>query len=188
MEVNGKYFVDPKQFLLDSYILGKKILESDFRPNFIVGLWRGGAPPGIAVQEFLKYKKIETDHISIRTSAYHEDKLDVMKREIQVDGLDYIIRKINYNDKLLLVDDVYDSGLSMEAVLKKLSEEARANTPNEIKIATVYYKPLRNKTTRRPDFYVHETDQWLIFPHELNGLDLKEIEEGKGKEIVELLK
>jgi hypoxanthine phosphoribosyltransferase len=41
------------------------------RPSFIVGVWRGGTPVGIAVQEILDYLGVQTDHISIRTSAYY---------------------------------------------------------------------------------------------------------------------
>ena len=44
--------------------------ESGFRPNYIVGVWRGGAPIGIAVQELLDVLGVKSDHIAIRTSSY----------------------------------------------------------------------------------------------------------------------
>ena len=53
-----------------------------------------------------------------------------------------------------------------------------ANSP-EIRIATPYYKPGNNKTSRRPDYYLHETEQWLVFPHELDGLTMEEIAANK---------
>ena len=40
-------------------------------------------------------------------------------------------------------------------------------------------KPTKNKTDRKPDFYLHETDEWLVFPHELDGLTIDEIKENK---------
>ena len=79
---------------------------------------------------------------------------------------------------MLIVDDVYDSGLSIEAVIDNLKLKARKNTPH-IRVATVYYKPGNNKTDRTPDYYVHETDQWLVFPHELDGLTIEEIYQHK---------
>ena len=31
----------------------------------------------------------------------------------------------------------------------------------------------------KPDYYTHKSDDWLVFPHELNGLTKQEIAEGK---------
>ena len=45
----------------------------------------------------------------------------------------------------------------------------------EVKVATVYYKPARNRTGGKPDFFVEETDDWLVFPHEICGLTDDEI-------------
>ena len=78
-------------------------------------------------------------------------------------------------DELLLVDDVFDSGRSVIAILDELKLKTRANLPKTIKIATPYYKPDRNTTTIVPDYYVHETDRWLVFPHELADLSPEEI-------------
>ena len=79
----------------------------------------------------------------------------------------------------MLVDDVFDSGRSVIAVIKELKEKTRANLPKTIKIATPWYKPNRNATSIVPDFFIHETDSWLVFPHELSGLSIEEISAGK---------
>ena len=60
-----------------------------------------------------------------------------------------------------------------------LKARCRHNMPRDIRIATVYYKPRRNVTDLKPDFFVHETDQWLIFPHEIDGLTVDEIRRHK---------
>jgi len=86
---------------------------------------------------------------------------------------------VNADDSLLIVDDVFDSGHSIEAVLKELSEKTRKNMPTTIKVACPWYKPERNATDIVPDYYIHETDSWLVFPHELNGLTEEEIKQGK---------
>lgn len=180
-----KYYVTADEFLQDSFRMGMQILNSDFSPKFIVGVWRGGAPAGIAVQEMLDFHGIETDHIAIRTSSYIGME---QQKIVRVHGLEYIVDNINADDSLLIVDDVFDSGHSLEAILKTLREKCRRNMPEVVKIATVYYKPLRNKTDLKPDFYIHETDAWLVFPHELHGLTAEEIRDKKGLDFEELAK
>jgi len=40
-------------------------------PLFIIGIWRGGAPIGIAVQSISILKKWVTDHIAVAPSSYY---------------------------------------------------------------------------------------------------------------------
>ena len=171
-----KHFIQADQLLKDSYNLAWKIFESGFKPNYIIGVWRGGAPIGIAVQEFLDFLGIPSDHIAIRTSYY--SGIDSRKDEVQVYGLNYVIRKLESEDSLLIVDDVYDTGMSINKVISDLKTACKKNTP-EIRIATPYFKPEKNKTDRVPDYYIHQTDQWLVFPHELQGLSMDEIKKNK---------
>ncbi len=180
-----KLFISPESLLLDSYKLARKVLDSGFQPSFLIGIWRGGTPVGIAVQEYLAYHGVQCDHSAIRTSAY--PGLDQRSKEIKVDGLDYVVRRANAEDRILFVDDVYDSGLTIQQVISQLEQLSRKNTPQEIKIATVYYKPERNKTHRLPDYYINKTDKWLVFPHELRELTEEEIRQGKGEAVWELL-
>ena len=185
MSTIEKKFISAQELLEDSVRLGKKILESGFRPHFIVGIWRGGTPVGIAVQEFLDYCGVTTDHIAIRTSYY--TGIEQTGEQIRVHGLDYIVKNGDAEDSLLIVDDVYDSGKSVQAVIASMEEKMRKNTPHDIRIATVYFKPTKNKTDRTPDYYLYETDKWLVFPHELNGLTDEEIRHNKPR-MAELLK
>ena len=127
--------------------------------------------------KFLDYSGIETDHIAIRTSHYIG--IDQTTPNVQVHGLGYLIRKVNKQDSLLIVDDVFDTGMSAETVIVELSKRARLNTPGDIRIATPWYKPSKNKTERAPDYFIHETAQWLVFPHELTGLTHEEVCRGK---------
>ena len=173
----SKYYISADELLLDSYKLGIKIFDSGFKPDFIVGVWRGGTPVGIAVQEILEYLGSPSDHIAIRTSSYYG--IGKQNKEVKVHGLDYIIENINYEDQLLLVDDVFDSGSSIQAIVDTLHKKSRRNTPKDIRIATPWYKPNNNKTDRVPDYYLYETDEWLVFPHELQGLTEEEIFENK---------
>ncbi|MEM7209618.1 MAG: phosphoribosyltransferase family protein [Pseudomonadota bacterium] len=183
--MSEKVYITAQSLLDDSYRLAIKVLEDGFRPDFIVGIWRGGTPVGIAVQELLQYFGIPTDHISIRTSSY--SSMTRSEGAVAVHGLGYVIRNIDSEDSLLIVDDVYDTGLSVKAVIDTLYLKARKNTPHDIRIATPYFKPGKNRTDRVPNYYIHETEDWLVFPHELQGLTVDEIHENKPS-MAELLK
>ena len=180
-----KFFITADSLQLDSYRLAKQIYDSGFKPDFIIALWRGGTPVGCYVQEFLKQKGVKTDHIATRTSRY--TGIETAEEIVRIHGLDYVIKHVNNTDRLLIIDDVFDSGKTIWALIEKLKSKARANTPAEIRVATVYFKPKNNKTSIKPDFYIHETEKWLVFPHELEGLSPEEIAAGKGEEIAELL-
>ena len=65
-----KLFIKADKLLEDSFKLAWEVYESGYRPNYIIGVWRGGAPVGIAVQEFLDVLGVASDHIAIRTSYY----------------------------------------------------------------------------------------------------------------------
>ena len=171
-----KTFIQADQLLEDSFKLAWNVYESGFRPNYIVGVWRGGAPIGIAVQEFLEVLGVPSDHIAIRTSHY--SGIDQQHANVKVYGLNYVIRQLESEDSLLIVDDVHDTGLSIQQIINDLKTACKKNTP-EIKVATPYFKPVKNKTDRKPDFFLHETDEWLVFPHELEGLTIEEIIKNK---------
>ena len=168
-----KTFISAESLLRDSLELGLQVVRSGFRPSFLVGIWRGGAPIGISVQEVLEYYRVECDHIAIRTSSY--DGIDRQSKTVRVHAIDYLVSRLTAEDRLLLIDDVFDSGRSLEAVVADLTRRCRRNLPQQIRIATAYYKPTRNRSSLTPDYYVRATDQWLVFPHELQGLSREEI-------------
>ena len=168
-----KVFVTAESLLRDSMELAKRIVRSGFRPTFLVALWRGGAPIGIAVQEVLEYHGIHTDHVAIRTSSH--TGIDDRSDTVRVHAIDYLVSRLTFEDRLLLIDDVFDSGRSLEAVIAELERRCRRNLPGLIRIATVYCKPSRNRTGLAPDYFVRESESWLVFPHEIQGLTRDEI-------------
>jgi len=92
-----KKFVDANELLLDSFQLAKNIYASGFRPDFLVGLWRGGSAVGIAVQEGLDHFGVKTDHIAIRTSYRGQDSYSEMvdsAESIRAHGLRYIHERV----------------------------------------------------------------------------------------------
>ena len=186
-----KRFIGADDFLRDSFRLAASICAAGFQPDFLVGLWRGGSAVGIAVQEGLDYMGIKTDHIAIRTSYRGAPSYSEMVGEadsIRVHGLQYLLENLCSHHSMLIVDDVYSTGSSVRAVIEQLAKKTRRNLPQDIRIATVWYRPT-NKTLRVPDFYVHETDDWLVLPYELTGLSLDELREHRPelKAIIERL-
>ena len=170
--------------LEEAFKLAVTIFDSGFRPDFIVGIWRGGSTVGIYVQECLQYLGVKTDHISIRTSyrgqpSYGElvDNPD----SIRVHGLQYLFENLNRGDKLLIVDDVFSSGYNVEAVIRRLEKKCRRNMPEEVRVAVPYFKPGKNLSGRRPDYFLHTTEDWLVLPYELQGLSIDDIIEHKPK-------
>ncbi len=183
--MSEKQYLDAQQLLQDSFRLGANVINDGFQPTMMIAIWRGGVPMGIAIQELLAWYGYETDHISIRTSSY--SGIDGQSNEIRIHGMNYLIKNCSREDRLLIVDDVFDTGLTIQAVIKYLKDKARLNTPHDIRVAVPYYKPSRNKTDRVPDYYLHETDQWLKYPHSLEGLSHAELAEHRPR-LFEIIK
>jgi len=171
-----KTVLSAQDLLEDSFRLGLKVLEDGFRPTMIIAIWRGGTPVGMAVQEIFAYCGVESDHIAIRTSSYE----GVERRgSVAVHGLNYIIKKICHDDRVLIVDDVFDTGNTIVAVIDEIRRRARDNTPEDIRVAVPWFKPERNETSMTPHYYLKETAEWLVFPHELDALDSGELKEAR---------
>ena len=132
--MDKKRYLTAQGLLNDSYELGLRIYKSGFRPSFIIAKWRGGTPVGIAVQEILDHLGVKTDHIAIRTSSYYG--INKRDKEVRIHGLEYVTRRANSKDGLLIVDDVFDSGNSIKAVIETLQKRMRRNLPENIRIAT----------------------------------------------------
>ncbi len=162
-----KDFINADQLNLDSFALAKKIYDSGFRPDAIIALWRGGSLVGIAVQEFFAYKKVPHYHSIVKTFAYQG--ID-QRSEVEVEPMEHIFSHLSKKTKVLLVDDIFDTGSTIQAVKKALEPLVA-----QIKTAVVFYKPKRRLVDFSPDYYLHETDSWLVLPHELLGLTDEEL-------------
>jgi hypoxanthine phosphoribosyltransferase len=166
-----KLYVDANSLLSDSMRLARKVWDSGFRPDRIVALWRGGTPVGIAVHEFLKVKGAKMEHMAIKAQSYIKFE---QTGKVNLIGIEQAIEGIKRGERILVVDDVFDTGLTMEAVARAITERCKDKAP-DVRIATVYYKPLNNRTAIKPNFYVKEHDGWIVFPHEMENLTDEEI-------------
>ena len=174
-------FIAANDLLQDSFQLAANIYEAGFRPDFLVGLWRGGSAVGIAVQEGLDYFGVKTDHIAIRTSytgARSYSQMVDKGESIRVHGLQYLLENLCSHHSMLIIDDVYSTGSSVTAVINQLARKTRRNLPHDIRVGTVWYRPTE-KTLRVPEYYVHETRDWLVLPYELSGFSISELAENR---------
>ncbi|MCP5091552.1 MAG: hypoxanthine phosphoribosyltransferase [Gammaproteobacteria bacterium] len=177
----NRRFIAADDLLRDSFQLAATVFEAGFKPDFLVGLWRGGSAVGIAVQEGLDYFGVETDHIAIRTSYSGEPRYSEMVSagaSIRVHGMQYLLENLCAHHSLLIVDDVYSTGSSVNAVIEQLAKKTRRNLPTDIRIATVWYRPT-DKTLKTPEYYVHETSDWLVLPYELSGFSIDELRDNR---------
>jgi hypothetical protein len=130
--------------------LADQIKESEFKPDLIVAIARGGWIPGRIMSDLLCNSNVA----SMRTEFY-KDVAETNAKPVISQKVSAPVR----GKRVLVVDDVADTGKSLRAArdyLKKLR-------PKEIKIATLHYKP---KSVLRPDFFIEETDAWIVYPHE----------------------
>ena len=182
-----KVFVDEQSHILDSYRLGEKIFADGFEPTFIVGLWRGGSVVALVVQECFAYLGVPTQHTTIRTSYSGREQYEQSMRRfegIRVHGKSYALETLRADDRLLIVDDVFRSGRHTRAVVDQLRLGLRRNMPREVRVATLW-KHAQSDASQL-DYFLNETDRWIVLPYELSGLSSEELREHK-PELRELL-
>ena len=131
--------------------LAEKIQKDKFKPEIIIGIARGGWIPARVLSDLLNNPNIA----SIKTEFYigFTKYLDGIKitQPISIDIT---------NKKILIGDEIADSGKSLKKVIENLSEHGAM----EIKIATIYCKPWSEII---PNYYEKITQKWIVFPWEI---------------------
>lgn len=161
--------VDPDDFLIDTFALGRKLYETGFRPKHAISIWRGGTPVGLGVDAYFRSRGLRINHTTIATESYS----GIQERgAVTVKGLDHVIKTICPEDGLLIIDDVYESGRTIERIVQTIRERARANAPGRIVVGTVHSKPSRHEYRGVPIVSLRdiEGDVWIDYPHELADL------------------
>ena len=156
------------------------IRKSGWRPDFLVGLWRGGAPVAVAIHEFLKVTDWSIQHIPLKCASY--TGIGENKGEVVFTHGDIVFGTFRKGDKVLVIDDVFDTGKTAAAVKRKMDEIGA-----EMRLACVYWKPQKNTTSLKPDFFVKDVGlDWIVFPHEIDGLTKEEVVE-KDPELAQII-
>jgi len=167
-----KVFVDARTLLVNSVKLARRVWDDGYRPDYLIGVWRGGMPPGVAIHEFFRTRGHDPYHTTIKTQSY--SGMQRGEGKVEIKGLNHIIDVINASDRVLIVDDVFDTGHTMVAIITEIRARARRNAP-ECRVATVYYKPEKNETQLEPNYYEVADNRWIVFPHEIEGLSDDEL-------------
>ena len=166
-----RLIIDPETYLVDCFRLARQIWEDGYRPDFLVGLWRGGAPPGIVVQEYFRWKGHDLYHTAIRTQSLeglrYGDGYDIK-------GLEHVLEIIEAEHRLLLVDDFFETGRTIYEVVRHLRRKARRNSP-EVRVAVVYCRPRRRRYQVGPNYYVREVESRPLLPDRLTELTEDEL-------------
>ena len=168
--MSDKIFINSNYYMNLSISLAEKIENSDYKPDMIIGVSRGGCFPAITIHEYLNYKGINCEYNVISAKSYENN---VRQNNVFIDISKHTEDCLNRCNRILIIDDVFDSGYTIMNICNYLYNMKLSS--DKFKIATVYYKPNCNKTTIVPDFYIEETDKWIVFPHELLGLNNNDI-------------
>jgi len=130
--------------------LANRIHGDGFKPDIIVGVSRGGWPPARVMSDLLENPKLANV-----TAEFYVGVAETKGKPVITQPVSVPVRA----KKVLVVDDVADTGESLRLVRAHLMEQGAS----EVKIATIYYKPW---SVVIPDYYEKETRSWIIFPWE----------------------
>lgn len=130
--------------------LADKIRKNEFQPDIIVGVSRGGWPPARVLSDLLGNPNVA----NVRAEFY----VGVAQTRCEP-ALTQPVSVPVEGKKILVVDEVADTGKSLKLVKNHIVEQGAS----KVKIATVYYKPW---SVMKPDYYEKETRRWIVFPWE----------------------
>ncbi|MDP2991041.1 MAG: phosphoribosyltransferase [Kiritimatiellota bacterium] len=134
--------------------VGQTIRAARFRPDCIVAILKGGLVPARLLSDF--FGSIEI--YPIRVKAYAEIR---RPDRIRLESFRYPIGR----KRVLLVDDIHDSGQSLQKVIRHLQRRR----PRALRTATLFYK---HNALHPPDFHARTVapDVWVVFPWEKNEM------------------
>jgi len=127
-----------------------KSIRTEYRPEIIIGMARGGFIPARIISDLLDVPTIGTIGV-----AFYEDIGKRMKKPTITQALNIEVK----SKRVLVMDDIVDTGESLAIVVAEIKGRAK-----EVRTAVIYRKPWARFI---PDFSVRETDAWVVFPWEL---------------------
>lgn len=130
--------------------LVEKIRKSKFDPDVIVGIARGGWMVARIISDFLDNDNVANVRVQFYSNIGETMQEPIISQRVSVDVKD---------KKVLLCDDVSDTGNSFKASYDHLIESGA----HIVKTAALHQKP---HTIFKPDFWIDETDKWIIYPWE----------------------
>ena len=167
--IDDKHYLTADEYLRDSWRLAAAVKASGWQPDILIALWRGGAPVGVALHEFFKVTGWNIRHLPLKCASY--TGIGENAGAVEFTHGDIVFGMLREGDRVLVVDDVFDTGKTAEAVKARIEA-----TGAEMRMACVYWKPQKNQTDLKPDYFVRDVGlDWIVFPHEIEGLSPDEI-------------
>lgn len=163
-----------------------KIHQEGFIPDVIYVSLRGGAYLANVISEYFKIVRKDA-HPVLYAAVVARSYSDVRKRDrVMVDGWTYSPEHLRHGDKILLVDDIFDTGKTINHLVEILIEKGIPR--QDIKVAVHDYKFFsfhKEQLPIQPDFWCRkhdidspDQDRWIHYmSHELIGLSEAELEE-----------
>lgn len=168
---DGKHYLSANAYLADVWRLAAAVRKDGWRPDIMIALWRGGAPVGVAVHEFFRTTGWDVQHLPLKCASY--TAVGENAGEVVFTHADIVFGMLREGDRVLVVDDVFDTGKTAAAVKARLDAIGA-----EMRMACVYWKPAKNTTDLAPDWFTRDVGaEWIVFPHEIDGLSANEIAE-----------
>lgn len=131
--------------------LSKQINHQGKSYDRIVVIAKGGLTWSRTLADYLGISDIETIRVKLYRGIGKAFKKPQIIQELKTDIT---------GEKILLFDDVADSGQTLEFVEKLLLKQGAKS----VDTSALFYKSTSKVT---PDFFDHQTDAWIVFPHEL---------------------
>jgi len=146
----------------------KQIIEKKFFPNYIIALGRGGLIPARLVSDRLGINDIGFINVKLYKNV------GVKNKEITIKNFNDIIE----NKNILLIDDIADSGETIEKTIKHLL----CTRYKTLKTAVLL---IRESIVRKPSFFDRVVKkEWIVFPWEKEEFkECKNDKSEKNKEI-----
>ena len=171
-----KVFISAETMEKDSWDFALQLNKLGEHFDWVVGVTRGGAQISVYVQEALSLLSENTKSYAT-IHAYSYTGIGEAKSTVIVRELEPLLEDIKPGDSILVIDDVFDRGVTLHAIKIKLEERLAEKEGATVKLGALYYKPENSTVNIAPDYYykTYKGDDWLVFPHELCGLTKAEL-------------
>ena len=166
-----KNYISAGDYLHDVWRLAATLRNSGWRPDLLIALWRGGAPVGVAVHEYFVASGWKVRHFPLKCASYVG--IGRCSGRVEFTHAEAVFGEIRRGDRVLVVDDVFDTGTTAAAMRERVAESGA-----DMRLACVYWKRGNCPAGMKPDWFVKDVGgDWIVFPHEIEGLTPDEIRE-----------